>query len=98
MDYFSETQLKEIVSKKIEIDEKLGEFAGGSGHLSDISYKIDEIQKPIAIEEGDQKKWRISFKYTKYVTTEFTYYPDNPPYEYPSSGTIIVDVKGNVIT
>ena len=73
----SENQIKDIVKQRIESDEKLGDQAGGSGHLGNVSYRVDSIESR-EIEGG---KLEIIYKYTLITETEFTYYPDNPPYE-----------------
>ena len=82
-------QIKEAVIGQIEKYEKLGEQAGGSGHLSDVNFIIDEILDPVETEEG----WEVEYKYTIVVTTEFTIEPDNPPYRYPKSGKVVIEKK-----
>ena len=80
-------QIEEAVIRQIEKYEKLGEQAGGSGHLSNVDFIIDEIGDPVETGEG----WEVEYKYTIVVTTEFTYEPDNPPYRYPKSGKVVID-------
>lgn len=70
---FSEKEIREIVEGKISQDENLGEQVGGSGHLGYQSYKIDHISKPEKIQTGNEETWRITYIYTLYVETEFTY-------------------------
>ena len=84
-----ENEIIHLIRSKIEADEKLGEFAGGSGHLSDISYTLDEISEPEKSGEGTI----VRYKYTISITTEFTVYPDNPPYEYKKEGEIVLTNK-----
>ena len=95
---FTEPELRDIIKDKISHDEKLAEQVGGSGHLGYVSYKIDSIGKPerIQIEAGDG--WKIIYAYTVIVETEFTYYPDNPPYEYKYKKTNIIDDKRKIIS
>ena len=89
---FTKEETEEIIKKKIESDEKLGEHSGGSGHLGYVSYQLmDFISKEIP---GD--KTQIQYNYSTFVETEFTYEPDNPAYEYKHSKIIIVD-KNKVI-
>ncbi|MBT4409753.1 MAG: hypothetical protein HOC82_07905 [Bacteroidetes bacterium] len=75
-------KIYKLVQDKIEAGEKLGSQSGGSGHMGHVSYVIDHI-------EIDQSKspdlinaeWQVDYQYTIFIETEFTYYPDNPPYE-----------------
>jgi hypothetical protein len=71
----------------IESKHKLGERSGGSGHKGFVSYVIDEFEH----ENIDDAKIRLSFKYTITTETEFTYYPDNPPYEDKYEEVIMLD-------
>jgi hypothetical protein len=93
----SKTDLEKIVSKVIENQEKLGEAAGGSGHLSSTSYKIQNIETPIKCEFKSQPAWEINFAYDVFVETEFTYYPDNPPYEYHYVNKVVVNEAGDIL-
>ncbi len=88
-----EKNLEQIVRKQIETIEKLGDQAGGSGHMGHVSYRIDDIRSRLL----DNGNTEISYRYTLMVETEFTCYPDNPPYETPSSGSIILDPNGKII-
>lgn len=87
----NDKEIEILVKYKIESEEKLGDQAGGSGHLSHVSYTIDKIET----KELDQDQLEILYKYTLIIETEFTYYPDNPPYEYYYEGKIIID-KNNI--
>lgn len=93
----SEKRLEEIVRQKICQDETLGDQAGGSGHAGHSSYTLDEIKTPEKTSLKGKECWKIEYHYTVTVTTEFTYYPDNPPYTYKYQKTIHVDDGGNVI-
>ena len=84
--------IEQLVNQQISKTETLGSRSGGSGHMGHTSYRIDEIKTKQL--EGDKTK--ISFTYTLIVETEFTYYPDNPPYESSYSGVIVVDKQGNI--
>lgn len=90
---FSDEQIEKIIRKKIESEEKLGTHAGGSGHLNDISYNIDDIQEPVKCDEG----WEVTYQYTIVVISEFTVWPDNPPHEHRNAKKIILDEKGNIV-
>jgi len=85
--------LEQLVSEQIEKTEKLGDRAGGSGHMSHVSFRIDKIKS----RKLDREKTEISYEYTLMVETEFTYYPDNPPYEYPNVGKLVVDKNGDLV-
>ncbi len=80
-------QIEKAVQGQIEKDEKLGDQAGGSGHMSYVNYTVDEIGEPVKSDRG----WEAEYKYTVVVTTEFTIEPDNPPYRYPKSGKVIIE-------
>jgi len=90
---FTKEQLNNIVRNKIESDEVLGDRAGGSGHMSNVSYDVDKIDNPVKIKKG----WKIFYEYTTSVITEFTIWPDNPPYESRHSKYIIVNDSGEII-
>lgn len=83
----SDKEIQDLVKQKIESEEKTGEQAGGSGHLSYASYTIHNIDT----REINKECLEISYQYTLIVETEFTIYPDNPPYEYMRSGKIIIN-------
>ncbi|UCE13566.1 MAG: hypothetical protein JSV04_15480 [Candidatus Heimdallarchaeota archaeon] len=91
---FSEAELKRLINAKIATDEDLGEQVGGSGHLGFSSYEINFISDPV---KKNNKTWKITYEYTVFVETEFTYYPDNPPYEYQYRKTIFVDDDGKIV-
>lgn len=86
-------KILEIVSSKISKDENIGEHAGGSGHLSSIGFTLDEVSEA----EKTADNYKLSYKYTISVTTEFTIYPDNPPHEYSREVVILVNEKGEII-
>ncbi len=90
---FTEEELQEIVKNKIETDEKLGTQAGGSGHLAYKHFVLNKLTSKQLTED----KLEIRYSYTVYIETEFTYYPDNPPMEYPNSGVMVVDKNKNII-
>ena len=94
---FSDSELKEIVEAKIKRDEDLGERAGGSGHLGFVSFELLGIQDPKTIVLKDVECCEITYTYVIIVETEFTYYPDNPPYEHKYQKTIVIDPSGNIV-
>ena len=55
---FSETDILNIVSARIEEDEEPGEKAGGSGHLGFVSYKR-AFMKEIAKDSRDCTYWQL---------------------------------------
>lgn len=88
----SEQEIQNLVQKQIERTEKLGHQSGGSGHMAYVGYKIDEIE----ITHLPNGKIRVDYRYSTYVETEFTYEPDNPPMEYPSSGSFVIDEENSI--
>ena len=89
--YFScmitKEKLEKVIAEKIESEEQLGEQSGGSGHLGYVDFIIDRIDEPVPTEKG----YSVTYSYTLIVTTEFTYEPDNPPYRYPVTKTLVID-------
>ena len=95
---FTESEVRNIIQTKTRQDENIGEQVGGSGHSGYVSYEIVNINKPERVQTGTRDGWRITYVYILIVETEFTYYPDNPPYEYKYRKTVIIDDKGQIIT
>ena len=89
----SKDKLMTVIKMRIEESENTGDIAGGSGHLSNVSYVIDKVSDPVKSDDG----WQITITYTKIIETEFTYYPDNPPYEVKILKTLIFDNNDNII-
>ncbi len=87
-------EIEAIINQQIVSTEKLGDFGSTSGHMSNISYRLNDFSY-CEIEEGNIK---INYSYTTSVETEFTYYPDNPPYEYNHEKELIIDTNKNIIT
>jgi len=85
--------VRQIVWNQIEKDVSPGEQVGGSGHLSQVDCKIEFVYDPVQVSKG----WEITYRYTVITTTEFTVYPDNPPWENTYEKTIVVDQKGDFI-
>jgi hypothetical protein len=91
---FTGEELRKIVDSHIRGRERLGEQAGGSGHLGYVSYALGEIGIPV---RGEGGVWEIPYSYTVFVETEFTYYPDNPPHEYRREAVARVDDEGGIL-
>jgi hypothetical protein len=83
----SGAEIEKLVREKIACKEELGEQAGGSGHLGYVDYQLDSIGEPVLTEAG----YRVDYRYTRIIVTEFTYEPDNPPYRYPVESYLIID-------
>jgi len=102
---FTGEELRKIVDSHIRGRERLGEQAGGSGHLGYVSYALGEIGEPVRGEGGVWEipysykggVWEIPYSYTVFVETEFTYYPDNPPHEYRREAVARVDDEGGIL-
>ena len=74
-------------------DEDLGEHVGGSGHLGFKSYQLKNIDMTTLPDD----KIQVIYGYIVSVETEFTYYPDNPPMEYPRKKKIIINSTGDIV-
>jgi hypothetical protein len=90
---FTQEEFEKIVTSQIEHDEELGTLSGGSDHIGYKSYGIEEILPPRQVGKG----WEVTYRYVTITETEFTIYPDNPPYENSYEKTILLDKAGNVI-
>ena len=84
--------IEQLIREKIERQEKPGEYTGGSGHLGSVDYQLESVEPPVLTGEG----YRINYRYTRIITTEFTYEPDNPPYRILVEGYIIIDECGHL--
>jgi len=91
------SKIEKIVTRVITRDEKLGRNTGGSGHSSYSSFVINTLGKPKKIRYHGQDVWKISYKYTIIIETEFTNYPDNPPQEYKYQKSILINYDGRLI-
>ncbi len=89
----SRDELESIVNTQISTIEKIGEHGSSSGHMSSVSYILNKLDF-YNIENGNIK---IHYTYTKYIETEFTYYTDNPPYEYNINRVMIINKKNKSI-
>ncbi|PLX10130.1 MAG: hypothetical protein C0594_05290 [Marinilabiliales bacterium] len=83
---------EKIVQSYIESTHKLGDQSGSSGHLSFQSYTIHSIDYE---KQGDTIK--ILAQYSVFTETEFTYYPDNPPYEDEYRVKLLCSDQGEII-
>ncbi|MBU0476165.1 MAG: hypothetical protein KKF62_18620 [Bacteroidetes bacterium] len=90
---FTKEEIEELVKAKIESDEKLGEQTAGSGHLSYVSYKLMDFSS----KEMPDNNLQIDYNYSTFVETEFTYEPDNPPYEYNHKKRIFITSEKVII-
>ena len=89
----AEDALRALIIQKIRKDEDLGEKSGGSGHLSHTDYKIRFIDKA----EKSTNGWKLTYSYLLSISTEFTYYPDNPPQEYVHTVLLELDEEFNIL-
>lgn len=90
----TEKGIEELIKSYIEKTENLGEQFGGSGHLSFTSYQLIEFKH----EKINDDQVRARFTYIVSVETEFTYYPDNPPYETEYEKEIVIDKENKIIS
>jgi hypothetical protein len=70
--------INNVISLVLNHDVKPGDHAGGSGHLSYVSYTIKEVIK----EDVHDNILKIKCLYDTIIVTEFTLEPHNPPYIY----------------
>jgi len=75
------------IEAHIKSKHKLGDQSGGSGHKGYVSFRLDDYE----VREMGDSKTKVSFSYSIITETEFTYYPDNPPYEDHYEGLIKLD-------
>ncbi len=87
-------EILKIINKEIEADEKLGDQVGGSGHMGYVSCKLDDYKT----KQISEDLLEITYRYTIFIETEFTYYPDNPPMEYHQKKVIRVNRQKLIIT
>lgn len=92
----TEAEIRKIVDEVIRRDEKTGEHVSGLGHLSYVSYKIDEINKPRRIHTDKGKRCQINYVYTVNVETEFLPHPDRL-YGHTYRKMLLLDESGNII-
>ncbi len=91
--------IKTIVEENIAKSEKLGDQEGSeSGHLAYISHELGEILPPKLVTVQGKTGWEITYTYSIIITTEFTYEPANPPYQYRYEKSIVVDDQGRLLS
>lgn len=90
---FSSTEIEDIINAHIKAIEKTGDRGSSSGHLSSVSIILNKF----SYRSIENESIKIQYSYTKYIETEFTYYPDNPPHEYHISREMIIDKNKNVL-
>ena len=92
-----EEQIKQIINSRLNEMEKTGKNAAVSGHLGFKSIIIDGIGKPELQKRDTSDRYQLTCNYRVIVETEFTYYPDNLPQEYPKKARFIMNDKGEII-
>ena len=90
---FTKEDIEKIVRSKIESDESLGTQKGGSDHIGHTSYEIVKISDPEKVDYGLE----ITYEYSTITVTEFTIWPDNPPWIFNHSKSIVINDKGEII-
>ena len=80
-------QIEEIVEWHLTQIEQLGDQVGGSGHLANRSLNNLKVKSGNKTIDGI---W-VEFEYQIVIESEFTIYPDNPPYTEDKSGKLFVD-------
>lgn len=93
-----EARVKELILDRFSQRHKLGEAAGGSGHLGFISVTRIHVWEPREVEAGGQRATEFPFTVETYTETEFLHEPDDDVY-YTNryGGTIVLDGSMNVL-
>jgi len=94
MKMMTKEEVEAIVRKHIEDIEKLGEYGSTNGHMSSTTYELDTI----SFDEYEDGCIHINYSYITFVETEFTYYPDNPPHEYPHVRMMVINKDRQIIS
>ena len=68
--------LEQKIKERIEENHKLGEYAGGSGHLAFRSLIEFKIERPKEIVHEGKKAYEIYYKFGIYTETEFLHPPE----------------------
>ncbi len=87
-------EIEAIIRSQIESLERLGEQGSSSGHMSNVSCELNDF----STNETEDGLIHIAYSYTTYVETEFTYYPDNPPYEYTHKRIMVINKERSIIS
>ncbi len=91
-------RVKELILDRFKQDHRLGEAAGGSGHLSNISVTRIDTGKPLDTKIGKQPALEIPFTVETYTETEFMHAPeDDVYYTKKYAGVIDIDASMNVL-
>jgi len=91
---FTKQEILKIIEQKISSDHKLGEQTGGSGHKGSVEYQINDFETV----QISPNQLEITYSYNISIVTEFTYYPDNPPMEFPYHKKIVVDRNKEIVS
>ncbi len=72
-----EKKMKSIIQEEIEKLRKLGEHAGGSGHLAFRSIIKFKLSEPKEVEYEGKEATEVICKYDIYTETEFLHAPED---------------------
>lgn len=83
---------KSIIEQYIQSNYIIGEQSGGSGHLASTDYHISgfRVQQIDGLHE-------IMADFVISISTEFTYYPDNPPSETRYKVRLLANNEGEIV-
>lgn len=84
-------KIETSIRQHIESKHRLGDQAGGSGHMGNVSYELNNFD----FKKLNDNNYEVIFQYTLITTTEFTYYPDNPPYEDKYEERLVLTIASN---
>lgn len=88
----SQEQIVQLVRDKIISEVNPGDHAGSSGHLGNRQLEITWIHASRL-----ETSWKAEGEYIVTTETEFTIYPDNPPYEEHYKIQMILNDSGDIL-
>ncbi|MHA2504416.1 MAG: hypothetical protein ACXAE3_16295 [Candidatus Kariarchaeaceae archaeon] len=86
------------IHTQIKREEGVGDQAGGSGHLGFVSIMLGNVE--IMKKDVDQSHgymYKVRTQYTKFIESEFSIEPDNPPHEYIYSQIFFLDNEYTIV-
>ncbi|MHA1380457.1 MAG: hypothetical protein ACTSRG_18995 [Candidatus Helarchaeota archaeon] len=93
-----EKELERIVREEISKKRKLGEYAGGSGHLAFTRIIKFSLGEPKEILYRETKVYEVICEYNIHTETEFLHSPENDIYYTKSyKDRIIFDKELNIL-
>ncbi len=95
---FDIKKIKEIIDEEIAKSRKMGEHAGGSGHLAFRSIIKFELSEPKEIQHKGNLAYELTCKYDIYTETEFLHPPEEDEvYTEHYTDKFLFDKDSNII-